>query len=167
MTRHPDPEKLRIIVRWLGRLAAIVRTPADFAEDHVKTLALLLEPRFRSNAFNADSLAHVALSLPYWPALAEIDAALAAWPGLDAGKPLALAAPREPQDDLGGYDRAWWDYWQTRKAEIAGGLLDPHAKTPSSLGAGRATAPLARKNLASLVREQSPKAWALISGGNS
>jgi hypothetical protein len=94
-----DPNRLRVVRQWcqsLGVLSAVRISDAD-AEMKLATYAPLLAREFTAEAFNADSLAHVAAaSIKGFPTYGELVAALRQWWRDNRPAPLALPAPEPP-----------------------------------------------------------------------
>jgi hypothetical protein len=153
----PDPEKLRVITSWLRGLAHLTRS--DRADDEaIALMAAMLEPEFASSAFNQRTLRAVAAGTEFWPSFAELSRLLREW--LADQAPPALPPPDPAGGGLRPEDQAWLDHWNKTRAAL---LARDDEIRRSGKFSDPAQLPLAR--LASLIRQQSPKAWALIAKG--
>lgn len=151
-----DPQTLRIITGWLNGLAELTRHGSD-GRPSDKKLALhatMLGQDFPSGAFTAASLQHAAVGHDFWPSYDAIRARVSEWWRDNRPRPTGVPALESPAamgpDALDAADRAWLAYWHKRSAEIG------------QCTASRAAREMGLERVASLVRVQSPRAWALI-----
>lgn len=107
-----------------------------------------------AGAYTSDSLHHVAGLHRFFPVYAEVRDALEAWWSCNRPRPSsAVTLPGiDIPEELTAADRGWVHFWHKRRGEI-------WAKDGTQ---GEQDAALAK--LASLVRTESPKAWAVIRG---
>jgi hypothetical protein len=137
----PERPTERQVVDWLtilGRLVA-ANMPPDEASTRLRAYTPELLARYDSRDFTQVSREFVARHCKFFPSYGELCELLDKWP-----KPAANPLPQAGSgDSLDQMDRAWIARWNNRKAEAKGGDLSV---------------------LASLIRQQSPKAWAVISG---
>lgn len=87
------------------------------------------------------------------PTFAQVQKAMLGWLKQHPEQPTETPATKA---GLPGEDGFWLNFWHKRKAEIEAGGMEAWA--------GRPTAADALANLASLVQQQAPAAWRVISG---
>jgi hypothetical protein len=160
-----DTQSVKIIMRWLERLANITKatTEGAMSAEKIADLALMLAKEFPSAAFTSDSLQAVCAEIEWFPAYSTLRAAVAIWWGDHRPRTRQLTGPAGAED-LGIIDQRWFAFWHTRCAEISAGRGEDEFGHPRNPYAGRGSAEAARANLAGLMRLKSPAAWALISG---
>jgi hypothetical protein len=161
---------LHIIASWLANLAELTRHGDDgkLTEDKLAIYSTLLGKDFPSTAFTVASLHHAAQGCEWWPSYDAVRRRISEW--WREHRPcsaLALSAPYATTGaDLTGIDRLWLDCWYRRTQEIATGKpASGNGPEGRDAYAGHGTSAAARRNLASLIRQQSPRAWAVIAGG--
>ena len=146
----------RQVTDWLQALAKItvaqnVTDPTALGERIVEMVPLLVE-RYDSRDFTQTSREFVARECRWFPTYAELSALLDRWP-----RPAERPLPARQADGLDVMDRAWLAFWHKRQAELFAQQRD--------FRWGNREGDLA--NLVSLIRGQSPKAWAVINGRES
>lgn len=142
----------RQVADWLLALAPLVAAtmPANEARERVKAYVPELVARFDSRDFDASSREFVARNCRFFPSYGELCELLDKWP-----RPAEKPQHTGPEAaDLTAMDRSWIEFWHRRRAEL-------FAKQDGFKWGSR-EADL--ENLASLIRAQSRKAWAVISG---
>jgi hypothetical protein len=153
-----DTASVGIILRWLSRLTDLTQHHAgqQITNDGLRDIAEMLVRDLPSAAFTSDSLHIVAQASEWFPRYPAIRRLVAEhW---QASKPRQAPGPRAARG-LSVMDELWVKFWHTRQAELAG-TPDPGWDSPDPLIRRRS----ARGNLESLIRQQSPAAWAVISG---
>jgi hypothetical protein len=154
-----DPASVGIVMRWLGRLADLMnqRTDQPVSAEGMRDIAELLARDLPSGAFTTESLHAVADAEEWFPRYPVIRRLVAThW---EATKPRSACPPAAPGRGMTAMDELWLKFWHTRQAELAG-KPDPGWDSPDP----RVRLKSMRGNLESLIRQQSPAAWAAISG---
>lgn len=161
-----DTQSLKIIGAWLSRLAGFTKAPNDKAmtKETMADLAIMLGKEFPSPAFTSDSLQAIAGDIEWFPAYATLRAAVAIWWAEHRPQQRRIAGP-PGVEDLPKMDQLWFAFYHKRIGEIEGGRLDANGVKVDAF-AGRGNSADARRNLASLVRKNSPAAWKIISGSD-
>jgi hypothetical protein len=158
----PKRERQRLTRIWLTRLAAMVaggKDPVADVKQRISDYAKTLPDNFQDDlCFTDAALTAMAQKFKFFPAFAELHEALTEY--YHANKPKPKLKPSE-QRGLTGETALWLDYWHKRKDEIARGMINPNASMPRYHSKTEAL-----ENLASLVRKQSPEAWAVIAEGD-
>jgi hypothetical protein len=136
---------------WLKALGTLTAgtMQADEADAKLRAYAPLLSQQFRPTAFTAPSLEHVASQCRFFPSYAEVVKYLGEYVRDHPQTIPALAGPGPVLDVI---DRAWVAYWQKRRTED----FAPYGNSPGG-----------RAHVASLIRQQSPKAWHVIENGRA
>ena len=141
------------IAKWLQSLRDLTVTGADgVTPERIATMAhMLAMDGLPGEAFTSGSLHAAAQGQRFFPAYDDVRRAVTIW--WEANR-----QPSQPQiagpntSGLDAVDRGWVAFYRKRRAELAA--------ADGALQADRA----ALANLASLVRGQSPRAWAEVSG---
>ncbi|MFL6708217.1 MAG: hypothetical protein ACJ8HI_08425 [Massilia sp.] len=145
----------RQVADWLaqlGRLVASNMSPSE-AADRLRAYAPELVTRFDVSDFNSASREFVARHCNFFPSYGQLCELLDKWPK-PSERP-ALPAPHADEDPgLLPQDWAWVSFWHKRRSEIFA----------QQTGFRWATRDADLANLASLIRAQSRRAWAHISG---
>ena len=152
----PTTHQLREVGRWLVRLMRQTERRPDERIDAegMADLAQFLAARIPVEAFTTQSLGAVLENHRWFPAAASILEVVGGWwRDLEPAAPDLVEGPGGVALDQ--MDRLWLAYWHKRRAEMA--------NTP--MRGDPAQHPVA--NLASLVRDRSPRAWSIIAGGHS
>ena len=151
----PTPAALRHIAGWLASLSRLTRhTGEPPAKDVLDDYARLLGRDFPPAAFSTDAMHAVLAGMEFWPSYDQLRARTADW-WRDHKPASARAAPG--LERLSPIEQAWVAFYRRRVSELPD---DPRERDPDE--ATRVQTP--RGNLASLVRSQSPRAWAAICG---
>lgn len=149
----PDTEAR--IRRWLGSLAELTAPGSEpVSAERIATMAAMLaKDAAPAAAYGSGSLYQVAGLGKFFPSYVEVRDAVHLW--WEANRPAHAPALEGPGlgDDATLMDRSWLAFWHKRRAEIW--ATDVYQR-------GSRDADMA--NLASLVQQQSPKAWAVIRG---
>lgn len=152
-----DPNLEPRIRAWLHSLANITNPGADpVTAERIATNAMMLaKDGFTAGAFTSTSLHAVAQDQRFFPAYSDIRKALQAW--WNQNKPSVapvLTGSASPGNGMDAMDRSWVAFWHKRRAEIwAEGYQMQRGSKSADLN-----------NLEGLIRANSPKGWALISG---
>lgn len=156
------PDQQIPVTQWLHTLGGLVRMTSANAETtraffgYARPLSLEFPPA----AFTEVSCLHVAKGCKFVPSFGEVCSLLRAWwrenPAA-GGSSLLTRARREGWTDS---DFLWLRYWQKRKAEGFAPMAGQ--KIPFYPGASHQ----GRAHVASLIRAQSPRAWAAITAGD-
>lgn len=153
MPNHIERPTQRQVADWLGQLAVLlpVQGTLEDAGQRLRAMIPMLVDRYGTSDFDASSREFVARHCTvHFPTYGQLCELLDRWP-----KPAPKAErPTVVNDDLSIEDWAWVAFYHKRRADIwaqQGGFKW-----------GNRDADLA--NLSSLVRGQSSKAWAHVSG---
>lgn len=142
----------RQIADWLVHLAALApvpgRDPATLAEA-IRELTPILRSRYSSAEFDSVSREHVARRCKFFPSYAALCDALDSLPSRQRSPD---AVTPDATTNMTENDRHWTSFWHRRHAEIWAQV--------DGFKRGSRDADMA--NLASLVRQMSPKAWRMI-----
>lgn len=145
--------------KWLSRLA-VITSPGNgeaVTLGAIATMGTLIGLDFPPDAFTIESLAAVAAESAFWPSYADLGKRLGAW--WREHKP---AGPVQISDDrvrrLSEADQAWLAYWRKHRDQ----RWQEQRRMIATLGDQLSPEQLPMAKLRSLVRGNSPAAWALI-----
>lgn len=157
----PDAHTIAHIAKWLIDLADLTRHANEDkpSKSKLAVYAEMLAGDFPGTAFTRSSLHWVVQGKEFFPAYEVIRSTLSAWWIVNRPASPALAIADEAFMAMTPTDRLWVNHWRKRKGEIWAERKDPLADHPDD--AKRAQSKMGR--LKSLVRTNSPAAWAYIS----
>lgn len=162
-----DAGSLKIITTWLSALSDLVPPTAasPLTKNRIATLTMQLAEIFPSGAFTPASMREVAAGKEFFPGWEGLVAGVERW--WAANKPQQARLPQGAQAaDLDAMDASWLRYWHEHQADRRE-HSDRIAAEREAAGRSYDRAQLPLTRLASLVRAQSPKAWAIISNVTS
>lgn len=159
MTMATDPGSLKIIAAWLATLADLCATGGDtLTKNKLAALSLALAEEWPSGAFTSASARHCAMGSDFFPGFDSLTKRIGEW-WRDHKPQHAMLTGPSTGSRLTPEDQRWVDFWHARRPEVAAADYEIRRE-------GRwfdeSQLPLAR--LASLIRTNSPRAWAEIAG---
>ena len=157
-----DKDSLRLITAWLMILADLCPGGEAMTKQRSANLALALVSDFPTGAFTTASARHCAIGSDFFPGFDSLTKRLGEWWAENRPATVPRAEPGSAEAALTGSDLIWWEYWMKHRADRA--AYDDRVRTIGKWS-DASQLPLAR--FASLIREMSPKAWAVISGSHT
>ena len=146
-----------VVSKWLLGLSQVTSSAEPISREKIAAMAALIGKDFPDAAFTLDSLGVVAACSPYWPAYAELSKRLGDW-WRENRPPEQLILCDGRMDELTAEDKAWLAYWRANQRSR---LIEEHQLMASAVcRVSPEQLPVAK--LASLVRENSPRAWEII-----
>jgi hypothetical protein len=168
MTARPTPPNkatVEIIAKWMGRLKSRCIPPADGTAkamaDRVTEYVGELALAFPSGAFTDDSLRYVVADQTWFPPLSLVQQRLGEW--WAQHKPACAPASHSTASRPIGWeslDQQWLDWYHQKLPDAA--ALEEQIGVHRLMRMDPPQRPIA--HLESLIRRQSPRAWAVISG---
>lgn len=162
-----DPSSLKIISTWLVALSGLVppTSAAPLTKARLATLTMQLGEVLPSGAFTSASMRAVAEGKEFFPGWMGLLDSVDRWWQSHRPKQANLLAGSGAAD-LDVTDSSWLRYWHEHR-ENRQERSDAIVAERQAAGRGYDPAQLPLALLASLVRGQSPRAWAIISGTTS